>query len=268
MAENSAIQWCHHTFNPWIGCTRISPACDNCYAEAWDRRFGGSHWGARAARRRTRTWSYPVKWNRRAADTGTRLRVFCASLADVFDTHPSIDRNWHEELWQLIEATPSIDWLMLTKRPQNAAKVLPARWLRDGLPAHVWVGVTVETPHAASQRLPALFDIPARLRFLSCEPLLERVDLTCVETRHGRLDALSCGTPWIDWVIAGGESGPGFRSSDPAWFRLLRDQCAAHNAAFFFKQWSGVSQAAVKKRGRMLDGVVHDAIPAIPAHLP
>ena len=128
MAENSGIEWTHHTFNPWIGCTKVSAACDHCYAEAWDKRFGGERWGPHAPRTRTKTWGNPVKWNRQAEEQGKRFRVFCASLADVFDNHRSIDPAWRRELWLLIESTPHLDWLLLTKRPQNIAKMLPSDW--------------------------------------------------------------------------------------------------------------------------------------------
>lgn len=120
MAENSGIEWTHHTFNPWIGCTKVSPACDQCYAEEWNRRYeGGKNWGPHADRRKTKSWSAPLKWNREAEAKGLRYRVFCASLADVFDNHKSILPEWRAELWLLIKATPHLDWLLLTKRPQN-----------------------------------------------------------------------------------------------------------------------------------------------------
>ena len=126
MAENSGIEWTHHTFNPWIGCTKISPACDNCYAAEWDKRYeGGAHWGPKAPRRRTaeKNWNMPLKWDKAAAKAGVRLRVFCASLADVFDNQ--VPQEWRDDLWALIHATPNLDWLLLTKRPQNIEKMLP-----------------------------------------------------------------------------------------------------------------------------------------------
>ena len=251
MAENSRIGWTTHTFNPWIGCTRVSAACDHCYAEAWDARFRGqgpSHWGPHAARRRTKTWGDPHRWQRAAAAAGVRSRVFCASLADVFDNHRSIDPAWRADLWDLIRATPDLDWLMLTKRPQNIRRYLPQDWGANGY-HNVWLGATAEDQAALDQRIPSLTAVPARVRFLSCEPLLGPLDLR--------------GGAGLDWVIAGGESGPSYRATDPAWFRDLRDQCARHDIAFYFKQWSGPSQAAIKAQGRALDGVVHDGFPAL-----
>ena len=254
MAENSGIEWCDHTFNPWIGCTKVSPACDFCYAERLATGRMGREWGPKADRRRTKTWGSPVKWNRRAEAEGRRFRVFCASLADVFDNHRSIDPSWRQELWALIEATPHLDWLLLTKRPQNIARCIPTSWHRSGVgkgfPRNVWLGVTVENQAEADRRIPLLWWYDVRVRFLSCEPLLGPIHLT--------REAMS----QIDWVITGGESGPNYRAADPDWFRSLRDQCEAAGTPFLFKQWEGKSPAAIKALGRELDGVVHDGYPA------
>ena len=119
MAENSGIEWTDHTFNPWTGCTKVSPACDHCYAEAWSKRSGHVEWGPHGERRRTKTWGNPVKWNRKAGHEGKRFRVFCASLADVFDNHRSIQFDWRRDLYQLIDDTPNLDWLLLTKRQEH-----------------------------------------------------------------------------------------------------------------------------------------------------
>jgi protein gp37 len=248
MAENSAIEWCDHTFNPWWGCTKVSPACDHCYADALDRRAGGAHWGAHAPRRRTKDWSGPMKWNRRCEKLGIRERVFCASMADVFDNHRSILPDWRANLWSLIAATPHLDWLLLTKRPQNIAKMLPATWGK-GWP-NVWLGTTVENQTEANRRIPHLLDTPARVRFLSCEPLLGPVDLDMILTPEMGIYALSgirsdgsgpsgfSQGPRIDWVICGGESGPGARPMHPDWALSLRDQCQElRRTPFFFKQW-------------------------------
>ena len=153
MAENSGIEWTTHTFNPWIGCTKVSAACDNCYAEAWDHRFGGERWGPRAPRTRTKTWGNPVKWNRQAEGAAERPRIFCASLADVFDNHRSIQDTWRRELWALIDQTPNLDWLLLTKRPQNIVKLAPERWFTGGIPRNVWLGTTVENQEEAKADL-------------------------------------------------------------------------------------------------------------------
>lgn len=249
MAETS-IEWCHFSFNPWIGCTKVSAACDHCYAEAWDNRFGGHRWGPRSGRTRTKTWGNPVKWNREAEANSVRYRVFCASLADVFDNHGSITSGWHGDLWHLIDQTPHLDWLLLTKRPQNIAKMLPDSY---GMPAwgdgwsNVWLGTTVENQEEFDRRVPHLTAVPAVVHFLSMEPLLGPVD--------GR------GFQNIEWIITGGESGPNYRRADPDWFRSLRDQADAAAIPFLFKQWEGRNQREIKALGRALDGVVHDGYP-------
>lgn len=250
MAENSHIEWTHHTFNPWIGCTKISAACDFCYADAWDQR--GLHrlprrWGPHAARTRTSKsyWSTPLRWQKEARPSGERKRVFCASLADVFDNHKSIKAEWRDDLWTLIQRCPDLDWLMLTKRPQNIARFLPDDW-GDGY-HNVWLGATVENQKAAD-RLSALTEVPATVRFLSMEPLLGKVDLGSFIDK-------------IDWVITGGENGKDYRPVDPDWFRYLRDQCAEAGVPFLFKQWEGATRKVIDAKGRALDGVVHDGYP-------
>ena len=234
MAENSKIEWTDHTFNPWIGCTNVSPACDHCYAEALDHRWGHDSWGTGKPRRRTSeaNWKKPLAWDRKAARLGIRYRVFCASLADVFDAE--VPDAWRVDLFVLIEATQNLDWLLLTKRPKVAREFLTARPV---LP-NVWLGATVVNQKMANLRVPLLLDTPAAIRFLSMEPLLEEVDLYrggfsllhCVKSPAGKQHTR------LDWVIVGGESGPQARDMDPAWARSLRDQCAGSAAAFFFKQ--------------------------------
>ena len=246
MAENSGIEWTHHTFNPWIGCTKVSPACDHCYAEAWDKRFGGERWGPHAPRKRTKTWGNPVKWQKRAEAEGTRYRVFCASLADVFDNHRSIDVSWRRELWALIRDTPDLDWLLLTKRPQNIWRYLPNTW-GEGW-QNVWLGTTAENQEEWDRRWPHLARVPARVRFFSCEPLLGPIEMR--------------GSGNLHWMITGGESGAHYRPAEADWFRSLRDQCAELGIPFLFKQWEGRNQKEIKAKGRELDGVVHDGYPA------
>lgn len=315
MAENSSIEWTHHTFNPWIGCQVVSPACDNCYAEAQNRfrNWNPQGWGPHAARKRTSAsyWRQPLKWNREAEAAGERRRVFCASLADVFDNHRSIDPAWRNDLWKLIAATPHLDWLLLTKRPQNIFKMLPDRW--HGGWNNVWLGTTVENQQEANRRIPKLLSVPAKIRFLSCEPVLEPVDLGFVKDRNGWRDVLhgwrNCDAyvgadDSVNWVICGGESGPNARPMHPDWARDLRDQCAAAGVPFLFKQWGewepvsetrgdngnwgrnwmlmdrngsvdipddrapdehlrevAIARVGKKAAGRMLDGVLHDAVP-------
>lgn len=228
MAENSKIEWTHHTFNPWIGCQKVGPGCDHCYAETWDARGlqqRKGRWGAHAARTRTSAanWRKPVAWNRAAAAAGERHRVFCASLADVFDNHASIPPEWRADLWALIRATPNLDWMLLTKRSGNIAAMLPQDW-GDGYP-NVWLGCTVVNQAEADRDIPKLLDAPAAVRFLSMEPLLGRVIIAPELLAH------------LDLVIVGGESGPNARPMHPDWARSLRDQCVAARVAFNFKQW-------------------------------
>ena len=249
MAENSGIEWTDHTFNPWIGCTKVSPACDYCYAEAWDNRFNGNRWGPHAERTRTKTWGNPIKWQKKAKTEGVRYRVFVASLADVFDNHKSILPTWRRELWSLIKSCPDLDFLMLTKRPQNIVRFLPDDW-GDGYP-NVWLGTTAENQKEWDRRWPHLAKVPARVRFFSCEPLLGPIEMR--------------GAGKLHWMITGGENGTNYRPVEADWFRLLRDQCAEMNVPFLFKQWEGRNQKEIKAKGRELDGVVHDGYPEIAA---
>lgn len=238
MAENSNIEWTHHTFNPWIGCTKVSAACDHCYAEAWDARsLQGlpSRWGPHADRTRTSAgnWSKPLAWNRKAKAEGTRYRVFCASLADVFDNHKSILPEWRADLWHLIDATPHLDWLLLTKRPQNIGRFMPNYSHTERIWPNVWLGTTVENQTEADRRIPHLLAVPAAVRFLSVEPMLGPVTIR---------DYLPYGDsgPLVDWVICGGESGPGARPMQIDWARSLRNQCKQAGVSFFMKQMGGV----------------------------
>ena len=238
MGENSAIEWCDHTFNPWVGCTKISAVCDNCYAEAWAKRTGNATlWQGERRFTSDANWRQPIIWNRKAEAAGVRARVFCASLADVFDNQaPDI---WRSLLWELIRATPALDWLLLTKRPQNIASRLPHDW-GNGWP-NDWLGTTVENQAEADRRIPQLLAVPAARHFLSCEPLLGPVRLRSHWIRYAHpmrpshpeahLDRR------IDWVITGGESGPKARPMHPDWARGLRDQCADASVPFFFKRW-------------------------------
>lgn len=259
MAANSKIEWTHHTFNPWWGCTKVSPACKLCYAEVWARRVGQDIWGKHSERRffGEKHWQQPLLWEADAKTKGVRRRVFCASMADVFEDRRDLD-PWREKLWPIIAATPHLDWLLLTKRPEHAARLAP--W-KGTWPENVWFGTTVETQHWANKRLPHLAQIPARIKFLSCEPLLGHVSLG---------DYLKTD---INWVIAGGESGGKSRPTKPEWFRSLRDQCRDAGVAFHFKQWGNwapdpcsdeaeLKRFAKSKAGRLLDGETWDGLPA------
>ncbi|KFL31448.1 hypothetical protein JP75_07800 [Devosia riboflavina] len=234
MAETSAIEWTDSTFNPWIGCTKISPACDHCYAEAlMDTRHHRVKWGGDRSRTSESNWQQPRRWQKQAeaffAEHGRRQRVFCSSLADVFDNQ--VPTEWRDDLWALIRGTPALDWLLLTKRPQNIGKMLPSFW--DDIKSSVWLGTTVEDQQRADYNIKHLTQHDSAVRFLSIEPMLGPVEMTKPNTLEGLMN-------WgmgIDWVIAGGESGPQARPSHPDWFRSLRDQCAAAGVPFLFKQW-------------------------------
>jgi protein gp37 len=230
MAKDSRIEWTHHTFNPWWGCTKVSPGCKHCYAETWARRTGFSVWGPNAPRRQLSDayWLQPLAWNKEAQRRKVRARVFCASMADVFEDRRDLD-NKRARLWPLIEETPQLDWLLLTKRPQNMQRLAP--W-KDDWPTNVWAGTTVENQRWAEKRLEELLKVPAAVHFVSAEPLLGPLDLRQWIGRTG------CNAKHrVDWVIAGGESGSYARPMNPDWVRALRDQCRSEGVAFLFKQW-------------------------------
>lgn len=243
--ENSKIQWTDHTFNPWMGCTKVSAGCKHCYAEAlMDRRLGRVEWGPTGTRVRTghANWRKPVKWAVDACMADRRDRVFCASLADVFELHESIEAEWRLDLWALVESTKELDWLLLTKRPENVGQLVPLQWHVNGFPRNVWIGTTVEDQDAADQRIPLLKQYPASVRFLSCEPLVGPVFL------GDHLDG-------IDWVIVGGESGPEARVSDPSWFGSLIGECEERGVPVFVKQlgtrWAAELKLDDRKGGDM-----------------
>ncbi len=252
--QNSKIEWTDHTFNPWWGCQRVSPGCEHCYAETMANRYGHHIWGpAKTTARRAMSdnyWRQPVKWNEAARKEGRRARVFCASMADVFEDHPGVI-HWREWLFTLIMNTAHLDWLLLTKRPENIRKMVPREWLMMPQP-NVWYGTSVENQEYADKRIPLLLQVPARVRFLSCEPLLGPVDLTqlLVTTpcwHCGNMDGEAgrcyCGVhipSEIHWVIVGGESGPGARPMEDCWARSLVQQCQASSIAPFVKQMGSV----------------------------
>jgi protein gp37 len=185
-----------------------------------------------------RHWQEPLSWDRAAELAGERRRVFCASMADLFEEHPQLEPE-RQKLWPLIEQTPNLDWLLLTKRPQNIRRMLPASWLERPQP-NVWLGTSAETHLWADLRIPRLLEAPAVVHFVSAEPLLDDLDLRAY-----------LGPDRVNWVIAGGESGAGHRPLDPEWVRSLQVQCAVGGAGFFFKQVGGRTHAT---GGRLLDG--------------
>jgi protein gp37 len=290
MAENSKIEWTDHTFNPWMGCTKVSPACANCYAERdFDHRYGKVQWGPTGTRVITSdsNWQKPLQWNRKAESLGVRYRVFCASLADVFEDwkgpiHNSrgkiLNENLEEasnsdmhndelltmdhirrKLFALIDQTSHLDWLLLTKRPENIRRMWWGNLVTGFRPFrrdNVWLGASVESADYLGRidTLKTCGDL-ASVLFLSCEPVV------------GPMPTLGEHIDGIDWIITGGESGPEARPADPDWFRSIRDQCEAHNVPFHFKQWGEFDENQVrvgkKNAGRLLDGVTHDGLPIV-----
>lgn len=223
MGDTTGISWTDHTFNSWWGCTKIAPGCDNCYAATLDARTGGDYWDPKKAPRRTKqpNWKKVLKWNEQAEIENRRHKVFCGSMMDWCDN--AVPDEWRDDLWELIRATPHLDWQLLTKRATRIEACLPADW-GDGYP-NVWLGVTVEDMEFGYPRINALRRIPAAVRFISAEPLLSylfEVDLS-----------------GIDWVIIGGESGPGYRPMNPEWASHLRFLCAVQAIPVWFKQWGG-----------------------------
>lgn len=309
MAENSKIEWTDHTFNPWTGCTKVSPGCDHCYAESWAKRSGTVRWGAGEPRRRTTgaNWRLPLRWNAQAEREGRRFRVFCSSLADVFDN--AVPPEWRADLLNLIADTPHLDWLLLTKRIGNAHQMLDDYCGSDGHTGerwdgwqNVWLGATVVNQEEADRDIPKLLQLPARVRFLSIEPMLGPITLSDFLPEMRRLSEAGRAHNAIHWIICGGESGPGARPMHPDWARSLRDQCKAAGVPFLFKQWGewvnpahasnetdrvlperwlrpdGSTPGAdvdffggdevtyrygKKAAGRLLDGVQHDGFPEV-----
>jgi protein gp37 len=283
MAENSNISWTTHTFNPFRGCTRVSKGCQNCYAETLSKRNPKTMgvWGQQGTRvvASEAMWREPLKWDRKAKAEGVRHRVFCASLADVFEdwTGPMVDSNGNKllvtldgkfttdgddnyprpatmqdarrRLFNLIDRTPNLDWLLLTKRPENILRMTYDAWCPpvpghvsqnagDGhawkYPPNVWIGTSVEDQQTADFRIPHLLRVPAKVRFLSMEPLIGPVNLN----EGSWFFPFGKQSP-IHWVITGGESGDGFRDCDPKWQADIVEQCKGAGVAVFVKQDSG-----------------------------
>jgi protein gp37 len=265
MAETTNIEWADATFNPWIGCQRVGPGCDHCYAavstaaRSTAARVGapnGTLWdNGHRVRTSEAYWQHPIVWNKNAEASGVRRRVFCASLADVFDN--DVDPQWRHDLWELIARTPHLDWMLLTKRIGNVKGMLPV--MDSTLPGYkpwntrwpwpnVWIGATVVNQQEADRDIPKLLATPAAVRFLSIEPMLGPIDLRmywvsgevmenfcpdCEERHEGRCESDAD----IDWVIVGGESGYQARPMHPKWAIGIRNQCARNGVPFLFKQW-------------------------------
>lgn len=236
MAEHSKIEWCDHTMNFWIGCTKVGPPCDHCYAETLSNRYGWVTWGAHGERKRTSpaNWKKPYQWDRAAEKAGIRPRVFALSLGDWLDNQ--VPQEWRGEMGNVIDQTPHLDWLLLTKRIQNFKRLAP--WQKP--PANVWLGITCGSQPEYDRDWPILAGIDARVRFISYEPALGPLDTTQRPgTSDSDVNVLNVRAVHPDWIICGGESGSGARAMDPAWARRLRDQCADYGISFFMKQMTG-----------------------------
>lgn len=297
MSENTGIEWTDATFNGWSGCAKVSPGCANCYAANLPPNMRrGAEWGEGRPRivASEAYWAQPHAWNRKAEKAGKRMRVFCASVADVFEARDDLDPH-RERLFNLIIETPWLDWQLLTKRPEHAAAWWEAREAearRDGCeawwPSNAWIGTSVENQEMADLRIPHLKRIPAEVRFLSCEPLLGPVNLLFAAFDGGSFSAME----GIHWVVVGGESGRGngIRPMHPDWARQIRDDCKQAGVPYLFKQWGRwVTEAQAPNdivlpatswqargwrradptiydvgkhaAGRELDGVTHDGFP-------
>lgn len=253
MAERSAIEWTDNTFNPWWGCQRVSPACARCYADSLARRYGHSLWEADGPRRilSDAHWLKPLRWNARAEQRGEPLKVFCASMADVFEDHREV-KPLRSRLWSLIEDTPWLQWQLLTKRPENVMEMVP--W-GDAWPENVWLGVSVENSRFTF-RVEIIRQLPAAIRFVSAEPLLASV------FENDKPNRAPLSLEGIHWVIAGGESGPRARPTRLEWLRELREACASTSAAFFLKQLGGHPDKRGKEKA-VLDGRLWHEFPRV-----
>ncbi len=266
----STIEWTYYTLNPWEGCEKVSPGCKNCYAWRRDLRLHrGENWGPGSARLQHKDayWRQPIRWNLEAEAAGQMRPVFCGSLCDILENNPlwGLDRL-RLRTFDMIRRTPSLMWLLLTKRPENAIHFLPTEWYLDW-PKNVMLGITGEDdPHFEKRAQILLRDIPRKAPlFLSAEPLLGGF-------YDGHMERL---LPMFSWVIGGGESGDGARPMDPTWPRQLRDKCAALGIPFLFKQWgewgpygqagagmaNALKKVGKKAAGRLLDGRTHDEFP-------
>lgn len=241
MGKETSISWTDATFNPWHGCTKISPGCDNCYAETLDARWGDPHWGKGVPRRAFKDahWKEPLNWNVAAQREGVKLKVFCASMADVMDDEAP--QGARERLWELIDNTPNLIWQLLTKRPTRYESYLPTKGFRHN---NVWLGTSAEDQHFYNIRWSVLrviskdFNCPS---FISYEPALgplSILDFARSLPREGdRFDQCP------DWLICGGESGNGRRAMEQKWAEDIADECAVAGTAFFMKQFSARTPA-------------------------
>jgi protein gp37 len=269
MGDGTKIEWSQATWNPVVGCTKVSPGCDHCYAERIDERFHGK--GSFAVVRRSEEKLYlPLKWRK-------PRRVFVNSMSDLF--HHDVPDDFIRKVFAVIAATPHHTYQVLTKRHARMRSLLNNLEWRTSVFAHesvldlhgpprplpswpltnVWLGVSVEDQKWADIRIPALLETPAAVRWLSCEPLLGPINLDPWRNPGDLADPRTPADSRLDWVVVGGESGPGARPMHPDWARSLRDQCTDAGVSFFFKQWGGRTP---KENGRELDGRTWDEYPA------
>ena len=257
MGEHTKISWCHSTQNFWYGCAKVSAECRSCYAVTAPpvriaRSRGLELWGEKARRQiaSEAMWAAPLKWDRSAAQAGERRRVFVNSLADFFEDYRGPDAQAvaaaRQRACELMGTTQHLDWLLLTKRPENLFFMVPPAWLKQWPPS-VWVGTTAGTQETAAHRIPLILRVPAQVRFISAEPMLEDVNFRPWLSRGCRFlasddhDPASCPDEahyfrGIDWLIIGGESGPGARPFDLEWARRSVGQCRQARVPAFVKQ--------------------------------
>lgn len=251
MGKNSAISWTDSTYNPWWGCQRVSPGCEHCYAETFSHRLGFDVWGPSSTTGRRffgdKHWNEPLRWDRDAAAAGVRPRVFCGSMCDWAEDHPELVEP-RARLFDLVRRTPNLDWLMLTKRAENLARMVP--WMEDPDRRpwpNVWLGTTAEDQEHYSKRWPLLRQIPAVVRFVSYEPALGALhtldfpDIKVLDSREVRegdvvVDLDLRPLPVPHWLIIGGESGHGARRFDVAWARAAIRECRRLGIVPFMKQ--------------------------------
>lgn len=242
MGKVTKIAWADSSWNPWIGCTKVSPGCDHCYAESQDHRWGHDSWGKGKPRRLTSdsNWKKPLQWNREAEKAGVKHKVFCGSLCDVMDDEAP--EGARERLWSLIDHTPYLIWQLLTKRPHRYERYLPHDFVHD----NVWIGTTCENQEFYDVRWPLIAVLRQDRGFpawISYEPAIGPLTM----------DASHSGLGLPDWIICGGESGAGFRPMEQKWAEDIKQECEKYGVAFFMKQMS----ARIPDEGKHL----------IPAHL-
>ena len=244
MAQNSKIEWTHHTANLWHGCTKVHEGCDNCYAETLSKRWGNDIWGNDKPRKEIKSvWKDLAKYQKLAKEAGEMHRVFVGSMMDIFEKPMMLvdskgfqlsynTEDVRQQFWKVVEQSPNLMFLLLTKRPSNINKYISESW-KENPPSNVMFGTSPVNQETADKLIVQLAKVKGK-RFISVEPQLAKVDLTAIaidgEIANGRL------MDWVDWVIQGGESGHHKRPFNLEWARQMRDDCKALNTPYFFKQ--------------------------------